>query len=203
MRPCAALSMIFRETTYSVLLASADEKLNSAVLPVLAPGEYWPVCLAKNGAEARRLAAERSFDLILVNDPLPGCSALQLAEELSAGSPAVAALLVRSEEADDVYFRCVEQGVSVIPKPLAKAAFLQMLHLLCASREKLRQSEAKQQTVEDRMAQIRLVNRAKWALIEQEGLTEPQAHRKIEKLAMDRRVSKEQIAEEILEKYMP
>ena len=126
MRPCAALSMIFRETTYSVLLASADEKLNSAVLSVLAPGEYWPVCLAKNGAEARRLAAERSFDLILVNDPLPGCSALQLAEELSAGSPAVAALLVRSEEADDVYFRCVEQGVSVIPKPLAKAAFLQL-----------------------------------------------------------------------------
>ena len=57
--------------------------------------------------------------------------------------------------------------------------------------------------VEDRMAQIRLVNRAKWAIIEQENLTEPQAHRRIEKLAMDRRVSKEQIAEDILRKYMP
>ena len=80
---------------------------------------------------------------------------------------------------------------------------MQDLRLLCAARERLALSETKQQTIETRMAQIRLVNRAKWALIEQEGLTEPQAHRKIEKLAMDRRVSKEQIAEEILEKYMP
>lgn len=193
--------MIFREKTYSVLIASADEKLNTALQSAMAPGEYWPVCLAKNGAEARRLAAERSFDLILVNDPLPGGPALQLARELSADSAACVAVLTPRDTAEEVYFQTVESGVFTIAKPLPMVAFVQDLRLLCAARERLALSAAKQQTVEDRMAQIRLVNRAKWALIEQEGLTEPQAHRKIEKLAMDRRCSKEQIAGEILEKY--
>ena len=195
--------MLFREKTYAVLIASADEKLNQALQSVLTPGEYWPVLCAKNGAEARRLAAERPFDLILVNDPLPGGPAAALALYLSASAGAVTALLIAREEAEDVYFRCVDSGVFVIAKPLPQAAFRQDLRLLCSARERLTLAEARQQTVEDRMAQIRLVNRAKWALIEQENLTEPQAHRRIEKLAMDRRVSKEQIAEDILRKYMP
>ena len=40
--------MIFRETTYSVLIASADEKLNRALQSALQPGEYWPIQTAKS-----------------------------------------------------------------------------------------------------------------------------------------------------------
>ena len=48
------------------------------------------------------------------------------------------------------------------------------------------------------MAEIRLVNRAKWVLIEQRGMDESAAHRYIEKQAMDRCVTRRMIAEEIL-----
>ena len=193
--------MIFREKTYSVLLASSDEKLNTAVKSALAVNEYWPVLTANNGGEARRLAAERHFDLILVNDPLSDGPAVSLAEDLSLSGSAVTALLVRRDSADDAYFRTVERGVFTIAKPLSPAAFLQTMRLLCAAREKLALSERRQETVEDRMAQIRLVNRAKWLLIEKEGLTEPQAHRRLEKLAMDTRRSKEDVARDILREF--
>ena len=190
--------MIFREKTYSVLLASSDEKLNNAVKSALAVNEYWPVLTARNGGEARRMASERNFDLILVNDPLSDEPAVTLAEDLSLAGSAVTALLVRRESADDAYFRTVERGVFTVAKPLSPAVFAQTMRLMCAAREKLALSEHRQQTVEDRMAQIRLVNRAKWLLIDREGLTEAQAHRRIEKLAMDTRRSKEAVAEEIL-----
>ena len=49
------------------------------------------------------------------------------------------------------------------------------------------------------MQEIQLLNRAKWLLIEQRGMTEPEAHRFLEKQAMDRCVSKRTIAEELLE----
>ena len=192
--------MIFREKTYSVLLASSDEKVNSAVRSALPPGEYWPVLTAASSAEAKRAAAQRQFDLILINDPLPGDSALDLALQLGEEDNAIVALLVASDKAEDLYFRTVEQGIFTIPKPLPLQTFQQELRLLCAARERLAIAGKRQETVEERMAQIRLVNRAKWVLIEREGLTEPQAHRKIEKMAMDRRVSKETIAEEILAK---
>lgn len=50
------------------------------------------------------------------------------------------------------------------------------------------------------MAEIRLVNRAKWLLIQQHGMTEAEAHHFIEKQAMDRCVKRKVIAEEIIGK---
>jgi response regulator NasT len=55
--------------------------------------------------------------------------------------------------------------------------------------------------VEEKMAEIRLVNRAKWVLISELKMEEPQAHRYIEKQAMDRCVPRRTIAEEIIKLY--
>ncbi|MDY4209669.1 MAG: ANTAR domain-containing protein [Eubacteriales bacterium] len=51
------------------------------------------------------------------------------------------------------------------------------------------------------MEDIRVVNKAKWFLIEQLKMTEQEAHRYIEKQAMDRCVTKRVIAENILSTY--
>jgi glutamine synthetase len=44
-------------------------------------------------------------------------------------------------------------------------------------------------------------NRAKWILINELSMSEPEAHRYIEKQAMDRCISKDQIAKEIINTY--
>ena len=51
------------------------------------------------------------------------------------------------------------------------------------------------------MEQIRLVNRAKWILIRELKMSEPDAHRYIEKQAMDRCVSRGDIARDIIKTY--
>jgi response regulator NasT len=51
------------------------------------------------------------------------------------------------------------------------------------------------------MEEIRIVNRAKWILINELSMSEPEAHRYIEKQAMDRCISKGQIAKEIINTY--
>ena len=48
---------------------------------------------------------------------------------------------------------------------------------------------------------MRLINRAKYVLIESLGYTESRAHRFIEKRAMDERKTKREIALEILKTY--
>ena len=74
----------------------------------------------------------------------------------------------------------------------------QTLGVLCATRERLRQMEEKQLSVEQKMEEIRLVNRAKWLLIETLGMSEAESHRYIEKQAMDLRISKAQVARNII-----
>ena len=58
--------------------------------------------------------------------------------------------------------------------------------------------EAKDILITGIIAVIRLVNQAKWRLIERLGMTEPEAHRYITKRAMDRRTSVRAVAEGIL-----
>ena len=55
---------------------------------------------------------------------------------------------------------------------------------------------------EEKMKEIRLVNRAKWVLIDELKMSEADAHRYIEKQAMDRCVSRREIAEEIISTYL-
>ena len=54
---------------------------------------------------------------------------------------------------------------------------------------------------EKKIEEIRLVNRAKWLLIECLGMKESDAHRYIEKQAMDLRISKSEMAENIIRTY--
>ena len=53
-------------------------------------------------------------------------------------------------------------------------------------------------TIEEKMAEIKIVNRAKWVLIDRYGLSEPDAHRYIEKNAMDNGISKRAAADRII-----
>ena len=75
---------------------------------------------------------------------------------------------------------------------------LQSIRACCAMVERLRRAEERYATVEEKIEEIRIVNRAKWVLIEKRGMSEPEAHRFIEKEAMDRRLPRSLVAQEIL-----
>ena len=51
------------------------------------------------------------------------------------------------------------------------------------------------------MEEIRIIKRAKWLLISEKNMDDQKAHRYIEKQAMDRCLSKREIAEEIIRAY--
>lgn len=76
------------------------------------------------------------------------------------------------------------------------------LNFMAGIRERLRKLENKSLSMEEKMKEIRLVNRAKWVLIDELKMSEADAHRYIEKQAMDRCVSRREIAEEIISTYL-
>ena len=86
-------------------------------------------------------------------------------------------------------------------KPTSSTIIIQALDWMRAISKRLDKFERKTLTLEEKMSEIRIVNRAKWALIEACKMTEADAHRYIEKQAMDRCVTKREIAEGILQTY--
>lgn len=113
----------------------------------------------------------------------------------------VVLLVVRAELYEEACDRVTEAGVFVLAKPTAKPVMTTALGWMASARERLRQLEQKTLSIEEKMEEIRLVNRAKWLLISNRQLEESEAHRYIEKQAMDRCVSKRAVAREIIDAY--
>lgn len=173
--------MVFLERTYSVLVVSASEKFNTTAMTLLPMTDYWPVTTAKSIAEAKRKLLEQSYDIVLINAPLPDDFGMRLAIDTCNNSNAGVLLLVKSELYDDIYAKVVEYGVMTLSKPTSTQMVSQSLRVLCATRERLRKLEERQVSVDEKIEEIRLVNRAKWLLIECLSMTEADAHRYIEK----------------------
>ncbi len=193
--------MSLEERIYSVLVVSSSESFNKATLELLLPSEYQPVTFSSNANEAKRYLAERSFDLIIINSPLSDNSGTRLAIDCCHSMTSAVLLLVRAEIYDEIHNKVVSHGVFTLPKPTSKIIMTQALSWLASARERLRKLEKKTLSVEERIEEIRIVNRAKLLLVSELHMTEAEAHRYVEKHAMDSCVSKRVIAEGIIKTY--
>lgn len=189
------------ERRYSVLAVSTSLKFVETLRTLLPEGRYGPVTVLHDAAAARRALAENSYDLVLINTPLPDEFGTRLALDACESSSAGVLLLVKAEHCPDIEAQVSAHGVLTLAKPTSAQLFAQTLRLLCITRERLRGMEKKAVTLQEKMGEIRLVNRAKWLLIEELKMTEQEAHRYIEKQAMDRCVTRRAVAEQILSTY--
>ena len=137
------------------------------------------MCAAGSVSEARRALLERPFDIVVISTPLPDEFGTKLALHIIDKSSAGVLLLVKAEHYPDLAARLAPQGILLLQKPTTPPLLLQSMQLLCGTRERLRRMEEKTATIEERMA-------------------EQEAHRYIEKQAMDRCVTRRSVAEEIL-----
>lgn len=193
--------MPLKEHVYSVLIVSANASFNGALRGLLPETGFRPVRVAGSVNEAQREMQERGYDLVLINAPLPDDFGRKFAIDAGARQGCVSVLFVRNDLYDETAAKALDHGVFTMRKPLSSALFLQALDWMRAAREKLRGLEKQTMTLEEKMAEIRVVNRAKWALITCCKMTEADAHRFIEKQAMDRCVSRREIAEGVLRSY--
>ena len=193
--------MSLKERVYSVLIISAAEKLNTALSALLPGSHYQPVRYVSSVSAGERAFSERAYDFVIINAPLPDDPGIRFAIDAGSTQGTVVLILVRAEFHDDVREKVLEYGVFTLAKPLSRAAASQALDWMAAARERLRKSEKKTLSIEEKMEEIRIVNRAKWLLISELKMEEPQAHHYIEKQAMDRSISKRQAAEEIIRTY--
>ena len=193
--------MAFQERIYSVLVVSAAGKFNDALAKLLPETAYGPVTFVSNVAAARRLLLDRTYDFVVINAPLPDDFGTKLAIDICHNQSMVALLLVKSEVIEETNTKVMDHGVFTLAKPTSPQTLLQGLQWMASARERLRSLEKKAASINDKMEEIRLVNRAKWLLIEFLSMTEADAHRYIEKQAMDRCVSRREIAQSIIQTY--
>ncbi len=190
--------MSLKRQVFSVLVVSAVENFNTAMSSMLRESDYKPVKYASSIGEAQRAIADRHFDFVIINAPLKDDLGVRFAIDCSTSHSAVVLLLIQNEIHAEVYGKVTEHGVFTLPKPMSKQTMTVALMWMRTAAAKVKKYEKKTTSIEDKMQEIRLINKAKWKLIDEKNMTEPEAHRYIEKTAMDRCMTKAELAKEIL-----
>ena len=189
------------ERPYSVLIVSAADNFNRALSDLMGSARFSPVRRASSISAAQRILVQQSFDFVIVNAPLPDDAGVQFALDALEQDGTIVLLAVRAELHSQVYAKVSPYGVFTIAKPFSQQTMESALQWMVSARERVRKLEKKAVSIEDKISEIRLVNRAKWMLIDHRQMDEPAAHRYIEKQAMDRCVTRREIAEEIIRSY--
>lgn len=170
-----------------VLIVSASSSAAARLGAWLGDETHCDVC---PDAEAAGLLLEtQAFDWIVVNASAPG------GDMKLPVSPGVPVLLLLAKDAYEVRVaQLAAKGIFALPKPLSPALFSQAAWLLRAASRQTRRLQGRLETV-------RSMERAKWLLMQTLQMDEGQAHRYIEKQAMNQRRTKREVAEDIIKTY--
>ena len=185
------------DSVYSALLISSKERFFDAMRGVL-KGERFGRIDSSSPSGAREILASGGYDLIFVNAS-GGDEAVNAA--VTAPECSVVLVLLGADDFARRRGELTSSGVMIMEKPASPAAFSIAVDLMCAARERLRGAERRLGRAEEKMEDLRVIDRAKWMLIGNLQMTEAEAHRFIERQAMDRCVTRRAVAENILKTY--
>ena len=194
--------MSFKEHAYNVLILSASESFNAILDNILPQGIYPEKHFFSSFANASKALESKSYDFIIVNTTAQADAGIRFALNASKTNSSIVLLLVKSEDYDETYDKVADHGIFLLGKPLGKQTLLATISCMVSAKERMRSLTNKVHLAEEQAAELRLTNRAKWLLIGKEGMTEQEAHRFIEKQAMDSCSPRKKIALEIINRYI-
>ena len=185
----------------SAMIVSDRGKSTALFMEMLNAAFVNQITVSQSGGEARRHLLERDFSLVIINAPLQDESGENLSRHIASKSASQVILLVKNEYFDAVSALCEGDGVLTISKPVNKTVFWAALSLAKSAGSRIRRIQAENVQLRRKIEDIRIVDRAKWILISYMNLSEQEAHRYMEKQAMDMRTTKRAIAEGLLKTY--
>ncbi len=165
---------------------------------ILGQAGYESVAQAHSGVEARQLIIDKDYALLIINAPLVDEFGYDLAIYATENTTMSVLMLVRADIAEAVEAKVEDYGAVVMSKPLSQEGFFKTLKALYANHNRMNNIIQSNRRLQDKLEELRLVDRAKCILIALEGMSEEEAHKYIEKNAMDIRMSKKQIAQKII-----
>ncbi len=181
----------------TALVVDDEPLIRRQVAETLVTYGFEQILEAENGRQAVDLALIRKPLVIVMDVTMPVLDGISAAEKIGKEAPTPIVLLTGTTDARTVERARLAGVMSYVVKPfreeqLFPAVDLAIHHFMQVStlRDEVHQLK---EAIEVR----KIIEKAKGALIKK-GLSEPEAYRKMQKLAMDKRKSLKEVAEAIL-----
>jgi response regulator NasT len=186
---------------HKVLIVSSSTKNWETFRKLLNKNNYSEIVTVLCAAEAKRLVIEKDFDLVLIDSPLQDESGIPFAKNIMSQNIGQVVLLVPAIYFEEISDEVEDIGIFTVSKPINKALFWNILKLCSASTNRMKLMQKENLSLVQKLDDIKLIHKAKCLLIEYDDMTETQAHKFIERRAMDTRATRREIAKEIIDEY--
>jgi response regulator NasT len=151
-----------------------------------------------DGKRAVETALASFPDLVILDVAMPGMDGITAAGEIRKKLKIPILLLTNAYDSKTVK-RAAENGIAAfLTKPLRQQDLLPALEIALAHTEEVEELKEKIEDLKETIENRKVIEKAKGTLMEKNRLSEADAYRVLQKLAMDRRKTLRQVADSIL-----
>ncbi len=181
------------------VLIAEDEALIRLDLKEMLEEEGFTVCgEAADGESAVRLAHELRPDLVILDVKMPVLDGLSAAEQIVAARIAPVVILTAFSQRDLVERARQAGAMAYLVKPFAQKDLVPTVEMAVSRFAEIRALEAEVTDLTGRLEARKVIDRAK-GVLQQQGMSEPDAFRWIQRTAMDTRRSMRAVAQAVLD----
>ena len=181
-----------------ILIVSSSESGTKVLTDLLRSAGFENITASSSAADARRRSTVESYDLSIINMPLNDETGKELSFDIADKNVSGVITIVNNGHEQIIGSFGRKKGIYIVMKPLNRRMFLDaVVFVLTAQKQKLRLIK-KNEELARALTDLKIITKAKFLLMEKNGMSEENAHHFIERSAMDQRLSKRYVAEAVI-----
>jgi response regulator NasT len=181
-----------------VLIAEDEALIRLDLKEMLEEEGYTVVAEVGDGQQAVDQAAQLSPDLVILDIQMPVLDGLSAAEQI-AGARIAPVIVLTAFSQRELVERARDAGaMAYLVKPFSKNDLVPAIEVARGRFAEMAALDGEVRTLEERLETRKVVERAKGRLMADQGMTEAEAFRWIQRTAMNQRTSMKALAQSIL-----
>jgi response regulator NasT len=181
-----------------ILIAEDEAIIRMDLKEMLEEDGYTVVAEASDGRQAIDLAREHKPDLCILDIKMPGMDGIRAAEVVTRERLSAVLILTAFSQRDLAAQAAQAGAMAYLVKPFQKSDLMPAIEVALQRYREVSELEGAVGELSDKLEERKLVERAKGMLMEQ-GLTEAEAYRLIQRAAMDRGLKMNDVAQLIID----
>ncbi len=146
------------------------------------------------------LSGNMAWELVMINLPLADEKGLGLAEFISEETSSACMIFVKSEMYEKIADMADRYSIITVSKPFGKQMLYQIVKAVDTAIKRSWSLYEETVKLERKIDEIRLIDKAKFRLMQYRGMTEEEAHSYLEQYAMKKRIKKTLAASEMIDR---
>ena len=182
----------------SVLICDDEPIIRMSLKNKLKELGFDEILECSDGEAAVSLALTKIPDIVILDVAMPKKDGIAAAQEIRSRLKVPVMLLTASSD-PEVIGRAKQVGVAAfLLKPFRDQDLWPAIEMACAHNDEVENLKEQVEDLKETLESRKIIEKAKGLLMKNHNLSEPEAFRRMQKLAMDKRKSLRQIAEAIL-----